>query len=298
MKKIRLSKLTKKPAVRKIRSFILKPVTKGGFIREFFLGFKYLGRGAKAVFSFREDLWVWALLPVVISLFVYIATFVIIVLKLDDLLKLFLPSVDESAFWKAIMVVLWIVVMAGIIIAGYFLFVPLMTLIAAPLNEVLSEKVEVLLLNKKPPPFIFKVFIKELARTISQEIVKLILYAIFMIPLLIVSLLIPVAGPVILFIIGGFITSIYFAYDQLDRSFSRHVMPIHQRINFVKKFFFRTLGFGTAGFFLLLIPGAIFLVVPAAVAGATLIYLESDEDRLRAIQEAQKPDKNYVPYSP
>jgi len=283
-------------AAGRVRRVILQPVSKGGFIREYFLGFKYFFRGLRTVFTFRSDLWVWAVLPVFLSLFLYVLTFLIIAFKLDDIIQLFLPSVEESAFWKAIMVVIWVLVMAGVVIAGYFLFVPVMTLVSAPMSEVLSEKVEVLLLDCEPPPFRFKVFLKELGRTVAQEIVKLLIYLAVMTPLLIVSLFIPVIGPIILFLIGGFLTSLYLAYDQLDRCFSRHTMPVHQRLNFVKKFFFRSPGLGTVGFFILLVPGGVAFVLPSTVAGACLLFLESDEDKLKAMQEACRPSLDDVPY--
>lgn len=283
-------------AAGRVRRVILQPVSKGGFIREYFLGFKYFFRGLGTVFTFRSDLWVWAVLPVVLSLLLYALTFVIIGFKLDDIIQLFLPPVQESAFWKAVMVVLWIIVMAGVVIAGYFLFVPVMTLLSAPMSEVLSEKVEVLLLACEPPPFKLKVFLRELGRTLVQEIVKLLIYLGVMAPLFVVSLFIPVIGPIILFLIGGFLTSLYLAYDQLDRCFSRHTMPVHDRVNFVKKFFFRSLGLGTVGFFILLVPGGVIFALPASVAGACLLFLESDEDRLKAMQEACKPTLDDVPY--
>lgn len=283
-------------AAGRVRRVILQPVSRGGFIREYFLGFKYFFRGLKTVFTFRGDLWVWAVLPVFLSLFLYVLTFLIIGFKLDDIIQLFLPSVQESAFWKAIMVVIWILVMAGVVIAGYFLFVPVMTLVSAPMSEVLSEKVEVLLLDCEPPPFKFKVFLKELGRTIVQEVVKLLIYLTVMTPLFVISLFIPVIGPIILFLIGGFLTSLYLAYDQLDRCFSRHTIPVHQRLNFVKKFFFRSLGLGTVGFFILLIPGGVIFVLPSTVAGACLLFLESDEDKLKTMQEACRPSLDHVPY--
>jgi uncharacterized protein involved in cysteine biosynthesis len=117
-------------------------------------------------------------------------------------------------------------------------------------------------------------------------VVKLIIYTLVMTPLFLLNFIIPVVGPVVFILTGGFITSLYFAYDQLDRSFSRHFIPIGGRLGFVKRFFFRVMGFGTAGFLLLIIPGAVFFVVPAGVAGGTMLFLEADEERLRAMQEA------------
>ena len=88
-------------AAGRVRRVILQPVSKGGFIREYFLGFRYFFRGLGTVFTFRSDLWVWAVLPVFLSLLLYALTFVIIGFKLDDIIQLFLPPVQESAFWKA-----------------------------------------------------------------------------------------------------------------------------------------------------------------------------------------------------
>ncbi len=270
----------KPSAARRIRKVLLSPVAKGGFIGEFFRGFKYLFRGLKAVFSYRRDLWLWALIPVVLSTMLYVIMFLVMIFKLDDFIQLFLPSVDESVFWKAIMVVLWIVVMAAVVVAGYFLFIPIMNVIACPFNEILSEKVEVLLLHKEAPPFIFKIFVQEIAIAVFQEIIKLLIYAVFMLPLLVLNFLIPVVGPVLFILIGGFITSIYLSYDQLDRCFSRHTMPIGKRLGFMKRYFWRVLGLGTAGVLLLLIPGAVFVVLPGSVAGGAMLFLESDEVEL------------------
>jgi CysZ protein len=280
-----------KESARRVGSALLGPVKRGGFVREFFTGMRYLFRGFGAVFSFRRDLWVWALVPVVICAVLYAATFLGIAFSLDDILEWILPPVEGSALWKAVMVILWIVLMAGLVVAGYFIFIPVMAVVSAPFNEVLSEKVEKLLLGRDPPPFRLRKFLKELTRTILLEVVKLVIFVLIMTPLLILYFVIPVAGPVIFILAGGFITSLYFAYDQLDRSFSRHLFPIGRRLGFVKRFFFRVMGFGTAGFLLLVIPGAIFFVVPAGVAGGTMLFLESDEERLRSMQEAAGKDR-------
>jgi uncharacterized protein involved in cysteine biosynthesis len=148
--------LRTKQSARRVGAVFLRPMKRGGFVREFFSGFRYLFRGFGAVFSFRRDLWVWALIPVVICAVIYAAALLGIVFSLDDILKWILPSVDNNAFWKTIMVILWILLLAGIIVASYFLFVPVMTVVSAPLSEILSEKVEKLLLGNDPPPFRFK----------------------------------------------------------------------------------------------------------------------------------------------
>jgi len=275
------------PVASKVRRVLLSPVARGGPVREFFLGIRYFFKGLRTVFTYRRDLWIWAVIPVVLSAALYAGTFLAIAFKLDDIIRHFLPAVDENAWWKALMVVIWILVMAAVVLAGYFLFVPVIHLVSFPFNEKLSEKVEQCLLGTEPPAFVFRVFLKELSRALAQETVKLLLYVLLVGPFFVLSLVLPGAGPVILFLVGGFLTSLYLAYDQLDRCFSRHGMRVHQRVNFTRKFLFRILGLGTVAFFLLLIPGGILVALPSAVAGAAVLFLESDEAKLRALIEAR-----------
>lgn len=157
---------------------------------------------------------------------------------------------------------------------GLLVVVLLSNVIAAPFNDLLSEEVEHLVTGTKGPPFSLRVLLRDTVRTVGLEVVKLIVYLVVMVPLWLLSLLLPGVGQVLYTIFAFLFTALYFAVDYIDWPASRRNKSTTYRFGVMTEHFMPMLGFGTGVWLFLFIPLVNLLFMPAAVAGGTLLFLE------------------------
>ena len=150
--------------------------------------------------------------------------------------------------------------------------IALSTVFAAPFNDALSEAVEAIVAEKSRRPFSLRGVGNDIARTIVLELSKLGLYIITVVPLFIASFVIPVAGQ-ILSVFALALTFLFLAIDYIDWPAARRDTAVRERLAFARKNIGAMLGFGLGTWVLLFIPLLNLFFMPAAVAGATLLYL-------------------------
>lgn len=161
-----------------------------------------------------------------------------------------------------------------LVIAGTLAVLMLTNLIAAPFNDALSEEVERLATGREPAPFSLSRLLADMVRTIRVELTKLLVYLLVMVPLFVLSLAVPVVGQVVYTVFGFVFTAMYFAIDYVDWPASRRALGVRYRANMARRYFPAMFGFGSAVWLLLLVPILNLFLMPAAVAGGTLLYLE------------------------
>ncbi|MBX3272555.1 MAG: EI24 domain-containing protein [Sandaracinaceae bacterium] len=189
--------------------------------------------------------------------------------------------IDEAGHWAhatfaiVILLTIWAV---GLLVALF-----LTNVIAAPFNDFLSEEVERIRTGRPGPPFSLKVILRDLVRTVGLEALKLGLYALVMIPLFILSNLVPVVGPAIYTIFGFVFTAMYFAIDYIDWPASRRNRSVTYRFGLATTHFLPMFGFGTGVWLFLFIPFVNLLFMPAAVAGGTLLFLDLEGESEAAL---------------
>jgi uncharacterized protein involved in cysteine biosynthesis len=157
---------------------------------------------------------------------------------------------------------------------GLVLVVFLTNVVAAPFNDLLSEEVEHLLIGKKGPDFSLKILVRDSVRTVGLEAVKMVLYLAVMVPLYLLSLLLPGIGQVIYTIFAFLFTAFYFAIDYVDWPASRRNRGVGYRFGMLRAHFLPMFGFGTGVWLFLFIPLVNLLFMPAAVAGGTMLFLD------------------------
>lgn len=172
----------------------------------------------------------------------------------------------HSALEVLILLVLWTV--------GILAVVMLTNVVAAPFNDFLSEEVERIVTGKQGPPFSLKVILRDTVRTVGLEILKLVIYAMIMIPLFLLAQLLPAVGHVIYSVFAFLFTALYFAVDYLDWPASRRNRSVTYRFGLLTDHFMPMFGFGTGVWLFLFIPLVNLLFMPAAVAGGTLLFLD------------------------
>ncbi|GAA0709621.1 EI24 domain-containing protein [Dactylosporangium roseum] len=236
---------------------------------EFFAGFRLLGRGF-ARYGRSPGLLLLGMIPAVISLVLLGVAWFFLILFIDDLAAAVTWFADDwSSTWRG---VVRFGAGAGILAVGVLLsivsYTALTLLIGDPFYEVISERIEADLggtPGETDLPW-YRTFFKNLADSI-----RLILLGVaFAVPLFLLGF-VPVVGqtvvPVLNAIIGGWLIAV----ELTGIPFNRRGLRLKDRRQLLRAHRPLALGFGIPVFLLLLIPLAAIVVVPAAVAGSTLL---------------------------
>jgi CysZ protein len=175
----------------------------------------------------------------------------------------------------------WLLIPIFIIAAIFvilFTFTIIANFISAPFNSLLAEKVEEHLTGKKLPPGKggWQRVIKDIIPLMMNEIGKIVYYLIWSIPLLILFL-IPVVN-----IIAPFTWMIFSAWMMVlqyaDIPMSNHELKGKEIRRRLKTQRLTSLSFGGSVMILTMIPVVNFIAMPAAVAGATAMWVERLEE--------------------
>ncbi len=165
---------------------------------------------------------------------------------------------------------LWVVFTSLTAIIVFFAFTPIANIIAAPFNAIMAEKLEEMLTGEEINSGVsLMTIIKD---SILSQLGKLLYIAIWTVGLLLISLipLINFIAPLLWVIFGSWLLSLeYFDYPMgnHDLVFAEQKRRLRERRGVA-------LGFGGAVMIMTSIPIINFFVMPVAVAGATLLWVE------------------------
>jgi len=245
----------------------------------FFRGLTYPLQGAKLVFRTHLGLARYWAFPVLITFVALIGVMVIAVQHRADLLHVVWASFDRTtqpvSWWiRALHGLLgWLLAAAAVGIGG-LLVLTVSGVLAAPFNDALSAAVERIRGRSLPSDPSPGAFFSGVARSVATETIKLFGYALVMGPLWVVAFVAPVVGGPVLAAVGFGITVAYLAIDYTDWPASRRDTPLRRRAQWLRDHAAPLAGFGVAAWFLLWVPGINLVLMPAAVAGGTLLYLD------------------------
>ena len=245
-------------------------------------GFLHIFKGIKYLTS-RPKLWPWAILPTAINLIILVVMVSAFIHYYHDLygwLSSQLGGLDiqnPDAWYMYILGgILWVI---NIILQIFIVLLTLILLliasyclsfiIAAPFNDILSEKVEILETSQEAPPFTFGKFIKDLLRVMKIESIKAVILLTIPIFLFILSFL-PAIGAALYVIATIIFGSWDIGFAFADLPMGRKVTSLRERIDFATKNKWSLIGFG-AGF---IIPFFTLIFGAPMVVGGTLLYLK------------------------
>jgi CysZ protein len=238
-------------------------------------------------FIYREQrglarYWIW---PIVLTVAMVAAVLGLVFARHDAIFELLwaTPSGEGGLSWLASAAHAVLDVLFGIVLAGVGLVVAVLLggVVAAPFNDALSEEVEHLLTGKDTPPFSLAAVLSDVARTVRLEAVKLIGYAVVMVPLFLASFLVPVVGHAAYSVFALSFTALYFALDYVDWPASRRGRGVRDRLSFARENFGSMFGFGLGVWLFLLVPVVNLFFMPAAVAGGTKLFLDLEGETTR-----------------
>jgi CysZ protein len=228
----------------------------------------YLRHGLKLVLS--PGLRLFVLLPLSINLALFLGLIYFAGHEFSLWVSQLMPNLPE---WLSFLnYILWPLFVVLVLLMVFFTFTMVANIIAAPFNGFLSEKVEVVLRGTDDfPPFRWAELVAIMPRTFSREMRKLAYYLPRAAGLLVLSF-IPgvniIAAPLWL-VFGVWMMAIQY----IDYPADNHKMTWQDMLTWLRRKRWSSLSFGGSVYLVLLIPLVNVLMMPAAVAGATLFWV-------------------------
>ena len=236
-------------------------------IKDLFMGAKYFIAGFRLISQKR--LRRYALIPVVINIVVFTLLIWLGGMGMESLVGGWLPGGDS---WWAQLVrgLAWLVFGAAAVALVFFSFTMAANLIGAPFNSRLAEKTE-LRLRGRPMNASQRSLFREIGYASAHESRKILYFVVRALPLWLLTL-IPgvnmVAGPLWIAF-----TAWYMGMEYFDYPYSAHHVGFRQLVAESKKYRALLTGFGLTVMAAMLVPLLNLIVMPAAVAGATAMWV-------------------------
>jgi len=233
-------------------------------------GAQYLLRGFGLIQ--RKGVRHYAYLPVAINTILFSFAIWSGINGFDQWMASLMPSWLPDWLMSVLMWVLWPIFTALLMLIVFFTFSIIANLLAAPFNGALAEAVEINLSGATPPSFNWQQVVKDAPKMIFNEIRKLVYLLIWIIPLLILSFIpvLNIASPVLWVLFSSWML----ALDYHDYPMGNHQLLFREQRGILRQKRSLALGFGLATLGATMIPIVNFFVIPAAVAGATALFVE------------------------
>ena len=234
-----------------------------------FIGAGYLFKGFKLLI--QPGLKRFVAIPLAINIGVFSLVLWLLIDQFSGLMESIMPSFPQWLAWLEWP--LWLLFALLAVLLVFYTFSLLANLIAAPFNGLLAEAVERHLSGDLPPPSgSFVQALREAPLTIIDEVRKLMYFALWAIPLLILFI-IPVfnlAAPFLWILFSAWMLALEYG----DYPMGNNQLKFSEQRSRLKTKRLLSLGFGGSTLVATMIPFLNFFVMPAAVAGATAMWLE------------------------
>ncbi len=232
----------------------------------------YTLRGALFIWT-HKVLWKYAAAPLLISTVVlglaYVPAYYFISRTAGS-------YADGAWYLQVLYYILAVVVTVLLLVIIFFLFTRVASAIAAPFNDLISEKTEELTRGTfGETPFSVIGLLKDSSRSIAHSLKILGIYVAVLIAGLPI-LLIPAGGGLLYTALGAVLTSYMFAYEYLGYPMDRRRFSFSQKRRFLRSHLGSAMGFGLGNLVVASIPVINLLFIPAAVVGGTLLFLDVD----------------------
>jgi len=181
-----------------------------------------------------------------------------------------MPELPQWLQWLSW--ILWLVFAIGGMLILFFTFSLLANIVSAPFNGLLAEAVELYLTGRKTQAASKTNFLLTIIPSIVDELRKTAYFLLWAIPFLILFL-IPaanIAAPFLWFVFSAWMLML----EYTDYPMGNHDIGFAQQRKTVGQKRFLNLGFGSAVSVATMTPVLNFMVMPAAVAGATALWVE------------------------
>ncbi len=213
----------------------------------------------------------FVLVPLLINIAVFSAAIWVLAQQFSQLMDKLLGYLPEwmSSWFEWL---LWPIFAAVALLLVFYTFALIANVIASPFNGLLAEAVEKHLTGQPlPPNGSLVTVISEFPVAILDEVRKLLYYLLRAIPLLILFVIpmVNLAAPFLWILFSAWMLTV----EYCDYPMGNHNLRFSEQRKLLGKKKMLSLGFGGATLLGTMIPFVNFLVMPAAVAGATSLWV-------------------------
>lgn len=228
-------------------------------------GARYLVQGIGLIT--RPGLRRFVLMPLLVNILVFAGAIYVGVTQFEGLMAAIDARMPVWLGWLDW--VLWPIFALLILVAVFYSFGMIANLIASPFNNLLAEKVELLLTGQPlEQDNDVRRMLAELVPTLLDELRKILYALLWAIPFLLL-LFVPVAGALLWFFYTAWILTVQYS----DYPMGNHGLTFSEMRQRLRSRRTLSLGFGAAAAGLGMIPIVNFILMPSAVAGASAMWL-------------------------
>lgn len=218
----------------------------------------------------------YVVVPFIINTLLFIGMIYYAFSSFDDwingLIVFFLPEFLVDWLFDLISGFLWLMFLVALLGFLFYGFTIVANIIAAPFNAVLATQVEKRLRNGVSDAGDITWY-KVLPRALARELSKLIYYLPRLVGLILITLvpLVQVAAPFLWVLFGAWMMTVQYAdYAADNNNLTFRELQISMSRNRPQ-----SLMFGLAVYMMMIVPFVNLIVIPAAVAGGTLFWVEN-----------------------
>ncbi|MCL4117051.1 UNVERIFIED_CONTAM: hypothetical protein GTU68_062077, partial [Idotea baltica] len=240
-----------------------------------FAGIYYIRKGLSLVIEkkFRS----FILIPIIANLGIFFVLTSVAWQQFNHWTDMLMPSLPHwlSFLDYLLLPIFWLLILAII----FFTFNLLANLISAPFYGLLSEKIEQSLTENNPSKmnasFSIQELIQFIPQTISRELRKLGYFLPKALGLILLSFIpiINISAAPLWILLGVWMTAIQY----IDYPADNNHVSWKDMLLFLRKNRLKAISFGGTAYLFLLIPGLNLLLMPAAVAGATIFWVNESK---------------------
>lgn len=233
-------------------------------VLDLFRGAGYLGRGLRIIR--QPGIRRYAVLPVAVSVTLFSGLILAAYYGFEWLMARFLPQGYEWLQW-----LLWPLFAISILLVMVYGFTLLANLVGAPFNGALSAAVE-RYSTGTAVQHASQGVIKDAATAVGTELQRIVYFLVRALPLLLLFVIpgINLIAPALWILFSAWMLSLEYASYPLEN----HGIAFESQRQTLRRRRLLMLGFGGAVLFTSMVPILNFFIMPAAVAGATLMYLD------------------------
>ncbi len=241
-----------------------------------FQGMLTVWRGGKFLFR-HPRLLPFALIPILINIVLFAIGFYLSLSYFNRWLEALIPD-GNAWYWIALVYLLTVLVVLVLLLIIVLSFTILANIIASPFNDALSARTESLALGREAgAPFSLVDILREMGRTVIEEFKKILFYLIA-VGLLLFLNFIPVLGQALYGFLFTVLTIVWLGLSFLDYAMARHDYRFGGKLAFIRSNFLPVFGYGAGIFAGALIPIFNLAMIPMAVVGGTLLFLDLSSD--------------------
>ena len=219
---------------------------------------------------FKPGIFRFAMWPLIINIIIFTLLGIIAYYQFDALLEWMLSYLPGWLGWLRYL--LWPIFALALAFIFFFTFTLVANLIASPFNAPLAHAVEKRLGGVTMTTDSGTPFIRSVLMSIVSELRKMLYILLRAVPLLILFVIpvVNIAAPFVWIVFSAWMLTMEYA----DYPMGNHELDFKAQLARLKQRRFLSLGFGATVTVALLVPLLNFLVMPAAVAGASKMWVE------------------------